>query len=152
METRTHTDEKRELLRHMLAAVVFRCKIAIAGAPEEFAALRVAGDARPPAEILAHIGDLLTGSLYLLRGDLVELTSAPLSWSEETARFLAAARELDKFLATDEPLVYPVERFVQGPIGDAMTHVGQLVILRRIAGSPVSAAPYFTAEIIAGDF
>jgi hypothetical protein len=45
-----------------------------------------------------------------------------------------------------------VEKFVQGPIGDALTHVGQLVFLRRIAGAPVKQEPYFTAEITPGNY
>ena len=51
----------------------------------------------------------------------------------------------------ESPLAYPVEKFIQGPIGDALTHIGQLVMLRRMSGSPVSEEPYFTAEIIPGE-
>ena len=144
--------DKREILRHMLATIVFRAGIAMTDAPEDFSEFRVSDEIRSPREILAHIGDLLTGSLFLMRGDLVELTTVPLEWNAEVDRFLGSARDLDEFLAGDAPLEHPVERFVQGPLGDALTHVGQLVMLRRLAGSAVKAAPYFTAEIVAGDF
>jgi len=143
-------DEKREALRHMLATVAYRGRIAVSDAPEDFAAFRVAEGVRAPGEILAHIGDLLEGSLYLLRGEMVYLTSTPLPWGEEVSRFFSAAGRLDEYLGSSAPLACPVEKLIQGPVGDALTHVGQIVLLRRAAGSPVRAESYFTAEIVAG--
>lgn len=143
-------DPKRELLRHMVATVLFRGRIAIADAPPDFAEFRVTPETRSPAELLAHIGDLLVGTRILLQGDFVELGSGPLPWKDESQRFVAAAKQLDSFLAGDTPLALPVEKFVQGPVGDALTHVGQLVLLRRIAGAPIRPEPYFTAEIVPG--
>ncbi|MCA1850477.1 MAG: hypothetical protein LC672_05385 [Acidobacteria bacterium] len=143
-------DVKREVLRHVVATVAYRGGIAVSGAPEDFAAFRVGRDVRAPGEILAHIGDLLEGSLYLLKGELVYLTSSPLPWGEEVSRFFSAAKRLDEYLESDAPLACPVEKLVQGPIGDALTHVGQIVMLRRVAGSPACAESYFTAEIIPG--
>lgn len=136
----------------MVATVAFRGNIAIKEAPAEFARFRIADSVRSPAEILAHIGDLLIGSHHLLRGEFVRLDSKPLPWEEEVDRFFCGVRELDAFLASDDPLANPVERFVQGPIGDALTHVGQLVMLRRVFGAPVQETAYFTAEIVPGEF
>jgi hypothetical protein len=82
-----------------------------------------------------------------LRGEFATLASEPLEWADEIARFFTAAEQLVAFLASEEPLAYPVEKFVQGPIGDALTHVGQIVMLRRVFGAPVRSVPYFTAEI-----
>jgi hypothetical protein len=144
-------DVKRELLRHLVATVAYRGGIAISDAPENFALFRAGETTRTPGELLAHLGDLLTGSLYLLKGELKQLTSAPLPWSEERSRFFSAVKELDSYLASDAPLECGVEKLIQGPIGDALTHVGQIVMLRRLAGKPVRAESYFTAEIVAGD-
>lgn len=143
-------DAKREVLRHVVATVSYRGGIAVSDAPEAFATFRINEGTRTPAEILAHIGDLLEGSLYLLKGDLVYLTSPSLPWDEGISRLLSAVRELDAYLASDAPLACPVEKLIQGPIGDALTHIGQIVMLRRLAGSPVHAASYFSAEIIPG--
>lgn len=143
-------DAKRELLRHMVATVAYRGGIAVSGAPERFAMFRVSEGTRASGEILAHIGDLLEGSFYLLKGELVYLTSSPLPWGEEVSRFFSAAKRLDSYLASDAPLACPVEKLVQGPIGDALTHIGQIVMLRRVAGSPIRAESYFTAEIVPG--
>jgi len=145
-------DPKRELLRHLLATVAFRCSIAIDNAPFGFEDFRVDRSTRSPAEILAHMGDLIEGSHYLLQGRFVSLNSKPLQWDDEVTRFFSAVRELDIFLASDSPLAHPVEKFVQGPIGDALTHVGQIVMLRRIFGAPIKQEPYFTIEIVPGVF
>lgn len=143
-------DARREVLRHVVATVVYRGGVAVSDAPEGFAAFRIDEGARTPGEILAHIGDLLEGSLYLLRGELVYLNSAPLPWGEEVSRFFSAAKRLDAYLASDAPLACTVEKLIQGPVGDALTHVGQVVMLRRAAGSPVRAESYFAADIVPG--
>lgn len=143
-------DVKRELLRHLVATVAYRGGIAISGAPENFGLFRVSETTRTPGELLAHIGDLLEGSHYLARGELVYLKSAPLPWKQEASRFFAAVKGLDSYLASDSALACPVEKLIQGPLGDALTHVGQIVMLRRLAGKPVKADSYFTADIVAG--
>lgn len=143
-------DGKREALRHLVATVAYRGGIALRDAPEGFAAFRVAESVRTPGEILAHIGDLLEGSLYLLKGEMVYLNSSHLPWGEEVSRFFSAAKQLDAYLGSGAPLACPVEKLIQGPVGDALTHVGQIVMLRRAAGSPVRAESYFTVEIIPG--
>ena len=140
-------DPKRAVLRHMVATVSYRGGLAISNPPQNFAEFRVSETTRTPAEILAHIGDLLEGTLYLLQGELRFIASTPLPWDEEVARFNTAARRLGSFLDSDTPLACPVEKLVQGPIGDALTHVGQIVILRRLAGKPVPPTNYFEAEI-----
>jgi hypothetical protein len=135
----------------MVATVAYRGGLAITNAPDGFAEFRAHETTRTAGEILAHIGDLLEGSLYLLKGEMVYLTSDPLPWKEEVARFFSAVKKLDSYLASDAPLACPVEKLVQGPVGDALTHVGQIVMMRRMAGSPIRPGQYFTAEIVAGE-
>lgn len=144
------SEVKRELLRHLVATLAYRGGVAVSDAPDNFDAFRPDETVRAPGEILAHIGDLLQGSLYLLKGELVYLTSSPLPWSAEVSRFFSAVKEFDSYLASDAPLACPLEKLIQGPIGDALTHVGQIVMLRRMAGKPVRVESYFTAEIAAG--
>ena len=144
-------DLKREVLRHLVATVAYRGGLACVDAPESFASFRATSTTRTPGEILAHIGDLLEGSLHLVKGEMVYLTSTPLPWKEEVKRFFTAVKAFDVYLASDAPLACPVEKLVQGPIGDALTHVGQIVMLRRMSGNPIRSAAYFTAEIVAGE-
>ena len=134
----------------MVATVAYRGGLAVVDAPESFAAFRAHETTRTPGELLAHIGDLLEGSLHLLKGEMVYLTSTPLPWKDELTRFFSAVKNLDSYLASEAPLACPVEKLVQGPIGDALTHVGQIVMLRRMSGNPIRPAAYFTAEIVAG--
>ena len=135
----------------MVATVAYRGGLGCVDAPESFASFRATSTTRTPGEILAHIGDLLEGSLHLVKGEMVYLTSTPLPWKEEVKRFFTAVKAFDVYLASDAPLACPVEKLVQGPIGDALTHVGQIVMLRRMSGNPIRSAAYFTAEIVAGE-
>ena len=144
-------DLKRELLRHLAATLAFRGGIAITDAPENFAQFRADETTRSAGELLAHIGDLIQGSLYLMKGELVYLQSPPQSWTKDVKRFFAAVKEFDLYLASGAPLAQPIEKIVQGPIADALTHVGQIVMLRRLAGKPIHSEGYFDAEIVGGE-
>jgi len=141
-------DPKRELLRHTLATLAYRGAKAVRGAPPEFAAF--AGVERTPAQILAHIGDVLDWALSLANGSGQWRESKPLPWDQEITRFLAALKSFDDYLASAEPLQAPAERLFQGPIADALTHVGQLAMLRRLAGSSIGGENYFVADIALG--
>lgn len=140
----------RALLRHTVATLAYRGGKAVAGAPADFATLRIGSSTRTPAQILAHIGDLLDWALWLARGEHRWHDSTPLPWPRGVERFFAALEQLDAYLASDAPLGSAPERLFQGPIADALTHVGQLTMLRRIGGSPVRGENYAKAEIVAG--
>jgi len=141
-------DEKRELLRHALATVAYRAARALDGAPEDFGVFLGAG--RKPVEILAHMGDLFDWALTAAQGDMRGHRSEPLPWAEEQERFFAALKAFDAHLAADETLHAPAERLLQGPVADALTHVGQLAMLRRLAGSPTRGEDFYVAAIAAG--
>ena len=147
----TALDLKRELLRHLVAALAFRGGIAITDAPERFTEFRVGETTRTAGEILAHMGDLIQGSLYMVKGEFVYLQSSPQLWSEDVERFFTAVKEFDLYLASNAALEQPIEKLLQGPIADALTHVGQIVMLRRLAGKPIREESYFTVEIVAGE-
>jgi hypothetical protein len=153
-------DPGRALLRHTLATLAYRGGKALRGAPADFArfrpvpqdsaASRAAEGTRTPESILAHIGDLLDWALELAHGRHTWKNSSPLPWEREVERFFRGVERLDLRLASDEPLGSPEGRLFQGPIADALTHVGQLAMLRRLAGSPVKGENYFKADIAAG--
>jgi len=142
--------EGLSLLRHTVATLAYRGGKALRGAPPEFAAFRAGPKTRTPGEILAHIGDLLDWALHLADGKHEWHDSPALPWDQGTARFFAALEKLGGRLASGAPLGNSAERLFQGPIADALTHVGQISMLRRMAGSPVRAENYFKAEIEAG--
>jgi hypothetical protein len=142
--------DKRELLRHTVATLSYRGGKAISNAPADFKDFRFADGSRTPGEILAHIGDLLDWALSIAVGKQTWHNSAPLRWEDETARFFAALKAFDSYLASDEPLHAPVEKLFQGPIADALTHIGQIAMLRRMAGNPIKGENYFKAVIESG--
>jgi hypothetical protein len=138
------------MLRHTVATVAYRGGKAVRNAPPEFAEFRVGESSRTPAQILAHMGDLYDWALTMARGATKWRDSAPLAWNDEVARFFAAVAAFDAFLAGDEPLGASVEVLFQGPVADSLNHIGQLTMLRRLAGSPVKGENYARAEIAAG--
>jgi hypothetical protein len=143
-------DTKRQMLRHTVATLAYRGGKAVSNAPEGFAVLRIGETTRTPGQILAHISDLLDWALSLAKGKHVWHESPILPWEEAVARFFAALKEFDSYLASEAPLGFPSEKLFQGPIADALNHVGQIAMLRRIAGAPVRGENYFKADIIAG--
>jgi len=143
-------DPSRPLLRHTLATLSYRAGKALRGAPASFAGFRAAETARTPGQILAHIGDLLDWALSLAQGQERWHDSSPLSWEKETERFFGSLKKLDSYLASGGQLREAPEKLFQGPIADALTHVGQINLLRRLAGAPVRGENYSLAEITAG--
>jgi hypothetical protein len=148
------TDElargKRELLRHAVATLAYRGGKAIRGTSPNVSDFLGPGGVRTPRQLLAHVGDLLDWALSLAEGNQQWNPTRPGSWEEESARFFAALARFDAFLASDRPLGARPERLMQGPLADALTHVGQLMMLRRLAGNPSRSENYAAAEIVAG--
>jgi len=143
-------DTKRQMLRHTVATLAYRGSKALSNAPEGFAMLRVGETTRTPGEILAHISDLLDWALCLAGGKHVWHESPVLPWEDGVAKFFAALKEFDSYLASQAPLGFPCEKLFQGPIADALTHVGQIAMLRRLAGASVRGENYFKADITVG--
>lgn len=144
------SDSTREFLRHTLATLAYRGGKCLRGAPDSFAEFTVAAGTRKPGEILAHIGDLLDWALFMAKGEQVWHNSKPLPWKKEVERFFSKLETLDQYLASDAPFACAPVNFFQGPIADAFTHVGQIAMLRRMAGSPIKGENYFQAQIAVG--
>ena len=146
----TTPDTKRAMLRHTVATLAYRGGKAVRGAPEGLGGFAAGAGLRTPLQILAHVGDLLDWALSMARGEKRFNESTPRGWDEEVARFFEALAALDAYLASDAPLAVPAEGLFQGPVADALTHVGQIALLRRMAGAPVRGENYYVAEIVAG--
>jgi hypothetical protein len=141
-------DEKREILRHALATVAYRAARALEGAPDHFAGF--AGAGRMPVQILSHMGDLFDWALSAAVGQERWQATQPRVWAEEKQRFFESLQSFDAFLAGGGTLHAPVERLLQGPVADALTHVGQLAMLRRLSGTPTHGESFYDAEIRVG--
>ena len=143
-------DPQVTLLRHTVATVAYRGGKTLRGAPAEFANFRQNPTLRTPVQILAHLGDLFDWALSLAQGRHDWHSSEPLPWDQEVARFFRTLAAFDGYLASGLPLGSPAEKLFQGPVADALTHIGQIAMLRRASGAPIRAENYFKAEVVAG--
>jgi hypothetical protein len=143
-------DTTRAFLRHTVATVAYRGGKAVRGAPASFASYSPDGSDRTPAKILAHVGDLYDWALSQASGAEAWRDSTPLEWNAEVARFFTVLRRFDDYLASEAPLAVAAETLFQGAIADSLTHVGQLAMLRRLAGAAIKGENYARADIVAG--
>jgi hypothetical protein len=142
-------DDRTQLLRHTLATLAYRLEKAIRDIPPGFDGYRCGAEARTPLAILAHIGDLLEWGERLAAGEYRWEAGVVLDWDAQRGRVFAALARFDARLRAG-PTGHPAEQIFQGPIADALTHVGQLTLLRRLAGAPVRPESYARASIAAG--
>jgi hypothetical protein len=122
----------------------------VRNAPVGFDEFRAGEGGRTAGEILAHVGDLFEWALSIARGAQVWKDSKPLVWDAECARFFAVLKAFDDYLASGAALHETPEKLFQGPIADGLTHVGQIAMLRRMAGGPMKGENYHQAEIVGG--
>jgi len=146
----TPTDTERELLRHTLATVAYRGAKTLRDAPPDFATFQLPNYPRTPVKILAHINDLFDWALSISRGQQTWHDSAPQDWKSEVNRFFNAIKSFDEYLASPEPLHESAAKLFQGPVADALTHIGQLAMLRRLASHPIKGENYHKAKITPG--
>jgi hypothetical protein len=144
------TEAKTLSVRHTLATLAYRGARAVRHAPPEFGDFQAGPTTRKPIKILAHIGDLMDWALSIANGKQAWHDSTPLPWDQEVARFFNAVEALDRRLAASEPMACSAEKLFQGPIADALTHVGQIALLRGLAGQSIGGENYFVAHIEAG--
>ena len=109
---------------------------------------------RKPVLIVAHLADLMSWAVRLAQGEGSWTADGGDDWNTEVKRFFDGVAQLDRALASDASLKGPaenqVEKLIQGPIADALTHVGQLAMLRGMAGAPLRPESYARAEIVVG--
>ncbi len=140
-------ESNRDFFRHTLATLAYRGEKAFRGVAEGFSSFRIAEGSRTAGEILAHIGDLLDWALNLAKEKHIWRETPPQSWESDVERFLAGIAALDAYIASGELLQAPLEKLFQGPVADALTHVGQIALMRRAAGSPLKGENFFRADI-----
>jgi len=140
----------REMLRHAVATVAYRGGKAVRDAPDGFAEFRAGPTSRTAAEILSHMGDLFEWALTQVKGVEAWHQAGAAAWNPTADRFFRSLADFDAYLASDQPIECSEERLLQGPLADALTHIGQLTMLRRLAGSPVRGESYANADIAVG--
>jgi hypothetical protein len=144
------TDPTRQILRHIVATLAYRAGKTVRDAPAEFGDFHASAKARTPRQILAHMGDLMDWALSIVAGNQAWHDSEPLPWPREVDRFFAAMEALDNYLASDKPVHGDARKLFQGGLADALTHTGQLAMLRGLAGCPMRGENYYVANITPG--
>jgi hypothetical protein len=140
----------RAFLRHALATLAYRAGKTLRDTPDAFGAYRQTPDSPSSLEILAHMGDLMDWVLRMARGEAKWTRAEPGTWHAEIDRFFAAIRAADDYLGSDAPLRWDPGRLYQGGIADALTHTGQLAMLRRLSGHKMKGENYSKADIAIG--
>jgi hypothetical protein len=133
-----------------VATLGYRAAKPLHGAPPTFGDFKAGPTTRTPAQVLAHLGNLLDWALHMAQGRQVWNEVQPGAWDHDVARFFTSLKALDAYLAAEPVSEAITERLFQGPIADTLTHVGQLSMLRRLAGAPVRGENYAKATIAAG--
>lgn len=143
--------ESRHLLRHFLAALAYRTQKALRGAPPRFGEFRASPTSRSPAELLWHMSGLMGYARTFFHGGSYAPPELP-AFAAEIERFHEQLGLLARDLA-DPALTCTLtdEQLLQGPLADAMTHVGQLAMLRRLAGEPVPSENFIHAHVSASN-
>jgi hypothetical protein len=140
-------DDKRALLQHFLAAIAYRTQKALRGAPPSFASFRAAPKVRTPHELVSHMDSVLGYARTFFIGGEYRPQPSP-DFTAEIQRFHSKLEDLSRHLEEGTPLRETTpERLLQGPFSDAMSHAGQLALLRRLAGSPVPPENFIVADV-----
>jgi len=143
-------NDERTMLRHAVATLAYRAEKVLRDVPAGFPDHRLGPGVRTPLELVGHLGDLIEWAIRTAQGEWIWKAESVGEWNADVERFYTALSSLDRFLASDVPLGHPVGVIFQGPIADALTHVGQLAMIRRLAGAPVRPESYGRAKIEAG--
>ncbi|HKB75602.1 MAG TPA: hypothetical protein VKC58_03340 [Myxococcales bacterium] len=145
-------DRNADLVRHFLAAIAYRTQKALRGAAPSFASFRAAPKVRTPHELVRHMSGVLSYARSFF-GDAPDPLGDMLPTFEgEILRFHGILEALGAHLAQATPLRgATLEQLLQGPLSDAMTHAGQLALLRRLSGDPVPPENFRVADIRIGN-
>ncbi len=139
-----------ELLRHTVATLAYRAGKTMRGAPASFADFKPGPTSNTAVQVVAHMGDLFDWAYTMIDGDIKWNTATPLPWDQEVSRFFAALKKFDDGLASGRPIKIELTKMFQGPIADALTHTGQLAMMRRLAGCPMKGESYTRGDIVIG--
>jgi hypothetical protein len=137
-------------LRHTLATLSYRAAKVLRGAPQGFSGFRAGETSRSAGEILCHVCDLLDWALSQASGHERWQDTHAQGWDADVERFFRALKAFDDYLASDAELHAKPEKMFQGAVADAFTHVGQIALLRRLAGSRIRGENYYKAAIEVG--
>ena len=144
------TDPSRIVLRQLAATLAYRAAKVLRDAPAGFDQQTFGSSTRQPVRIVGHMADLMNWGVSLAAGGKEWKAEGSDDWEKEVGRFFDGLAALDAAIAADGPFAGSIVKLIQGPLADAFTHVGQLSMLRGMAGAPVRPESYARATIVVG--
>jgi hypothetical protein len=144
------TEASRPVLRHLLATLAYRAAKVLRDAPDVFGSVSFGSSTRRPVLIVAHLADLMAWGVTLAQDNVAWKAEGGDDWNTEVRRFFDNLAALDRELTATPLAAGAAEKLIQGPLADALTHVGQLAMLRGMAGAPVRPESYARATVTAG--
>jgi hypothetical protein len=143
-------DPARAVLRQLAATLAYRAAKVLRDVPADFPHRAFGDSTRRPIVIVAHLADLMAWGVSMAGGGKEWKAAGGDDWQTEVDRFFSGLAALDAATAADGPFAGSIDKLIQGPLADALTHVGQLAMLRGMAGAPVRPESYARAEVVAG--
>jgi len=144
------SDPARVALRQLAATLAYRAAKVLRDVPPDFPHRAFGETTRQPVRIVAHMADLMAWGVSMASGGKEWKAEGGDDWTTEVDRFFSGLAALDAALAADGPFAGSIDKLIQGPLADALTHVGQLALLRGMAGVPVRPESYAKAKIEPG--
>ena len=139
-----------DVLRHLVATLAYRAAKAVRDVPSEFPHTVVSPTTRRPVLIVAHMADLMAWGMSLAEGRSEWTAAGSDDWRVEVQRFFSGLEALDRRIASSSLPPESIQKLIQGPLADALTHVGQLAMLRGMTGAPLRPESYARARVVRG--
>ncbi|MDH4063696.1 MAG: hypothetical protein OEW19_04795 [Acidobacteriota bacterium] len=143
-------DPARAVVRHVVATLAYRAAKVLREVPSGFGGTAFGASTRRPVLIVSHMADLMAWGVSMASGGHAWKAAGSDDWDVEVRRFFDGLAALDEALSQQGPLAGSLDQIIQGPLADALTHTGQLAMLRGMAGAPVKPESYARAAIVPG--
>ena len=126
---------KNPELRHLLATVAYRFKKVTGDMDNEFGDFYAGEGVRTPNELLHHILSLGLWACAALEDREMPDVKTPPDYRAGVKSCRDSFRRLDNLFEKMELGETAYQKLCQGPLSDILTHVGQISMLRKLAGN-----------------
>ncbi|WP_010182247.1 hypothetical protein [Aquimarina agarilytica] len=143
---------KNAFLRHTLATILYRFKKSLSTTESNFGTFNVGSEARTPNTIINHMYEVLCYARTLITTDQYDAPSIKslTTITDKAELFNTELAKIDALLTHKTLSFDEAKPLIQGPFSDILTHIGQLSMMSRLHGNPISGEDFSTASIITG--
>ena len=142
---------ENEYLRHTLSTIAYRFQKAVKNAEMDFGNFSIGRESRTPNEIINHMYHVLSATrIYILEERFHKELPEKLNLKLEIDRFNFELKNIDYVLVDNDLGIDYSKRLLQGPLSDILTHIGQISMLSRLYGNPITGEDFSSASITIG--